>query len=164
MTFSLPTSKANKIILELILILIAHTQIKQFTKDRKFMVFFLSTKRRLLFAPLFALSLSLASCGGSQSKSVSLTGAGASFPAPLYQTWFSEYNKQNPNIKVTYQSIGSGAGVEQFTQQTVDFGASDVAMKDKEIAKVDRGTVLLPMTAGSVVLAYNLPGVESLKL
>lgn len=171
-TFSLPTSKANKIILELVLILIAHIQIKQFTKDQTFMVFFISPKRRLLFAPLLALSLSLASCGGSpttestgtEGKSVSLTGAGASFPAPLYQTWFSQYNKQNPNIKVTYQSIGSGAGVEQFTQQTVDFGASDVAMKDEEIAKVDRGTVLLPMTAGSVVLAYNLPGVESLNL
>ena len=140
------------------------------------MVFFISAQRKLWLAPLLALSLGLASCGGPSTtdsasnntstagKSVSLTGAGASFPAPLYQKWFFEYNKQNPNIKVTYQSVGSGAGVEQFTQQTVDFGASDVAMKDEEISKVDRGTVLLPMTAGSVVLAYNLPGVEELKL
>ena len=131
------------------------------------MVFLISAKRKLWLAPLLALGLGLASCGGSTStggKSVSLTGAGASFPRPLYDKWFFEYNKQNPNIKVSYQSIGSGAGVEQFTQQTVDFGASDVAMTDEEIAKVDRGVVLLPMTAGSIVLAYNLPGVESLKL
>ncbi len=136
------------------------------------MVFFIAAKRKLWLAPLLALSLSIASCGGSSTsdststggKSVSLTGAGASFPAPLYQKWFFEYNKQNPNTKVTYQSVGSGAGVEQFSQQTVDFGASDVAMKDEEIAKVDRGTVLLPMTAGSIVLAYNLPGIDSLKL
>lgn len=135
---------------------------------------FSSRKRQLLLAPIAALALSLGACGGTQTtestsssssgQSVSITGAGASFPAPLYQKWFAEYNKQNPDIKVAYQSVGSGAGVEQFTQQTVDFGASDVAMKDAEIAAVDRGVVLLPMTAGSVVLAYNLPGVESLQL
>lgn len=137
------------------------------------MISFTSMQRKLWLAPVLAISLSIASCGGTQTsttpgetggKSVSLTGAGASFPAPLYQTWFSEYNKKNPNIQVTYQSVGSGAGVEQFTQQTVDFGASDVAMKDEEIAAIDRGVVLLPMTAGSIVLAYNLPGVEGLKL
>ena len=141
------------------------------------MVFFISAKRKLWFAPLLALSLSLAACGGSPSadststdasssrgQSVSLTGAGASFPRPLYEKWFSEYHEQNPNIKVSYQSLGSGAGVEQFTKQTVDFGASDVAMTNEEIAQVDRGVVLLPMTAGSVVLAYNLPGIENLKL
>ncbi len=134
------------------------------------MISFTSKQRKLWLAPVLAISLSLASCGGTQTsggtsgKSVSLTGAGASFPSPLYQTWFSKYNKENPNIQVTYQSVGSGAGVEQFTQQTVDFGASDVAMKDEEIAAIDRGVVLLPMTAGSIVLAYNLPGVEGLKL
>ena len=136
---------------------------------------FSSRKRQLLLAPLAVLALSLTACGGSTTdstnssgnasgESVSLTGAGASFPAPLYQKWFSEYNKQNPNIRVAYQSVGSGAGVEQFIQQTVDFGASDVAMKDEEIAQVDKGVVLLPMTAGSIVLAYNLPGIEDLKL
>jgi phosphate transport system substrate-binding protein len=157
------------------------------------MIFFASTKRKLWLAPLLALSLSLASCGGSQTTapggestgstpdtsstpesnttastssgaSASLTGAGASFPAPLYQRWFAEYNKQNPNVQVTYQSVGSGAGVEQFTQQTVDFGASDVAMTDEEITGIDKGVVMLPMTAGSIVLAYNLPDLEGLKL
>jgi phosphate transport system substrate-binding protein len=95
---------------------------------------------------------------------VTLTGAGASFPAPLYQRWFADFNKRNPNVQINYQSIGSGAGVEQFTQGTVDFGASDVAMKDEEIAKVQRGVLLLPMAAGSIVLAYNLPDVAELKL
>jgi phosphate transport system substrate-binding protein len=67
-------------------------------------------------------------------------------------------------VQVSYQSVGSGAGVEQFIQQTVDFGASDVAMKDEEIAQVDRGVAMLPMTAGSIVLAYNLPDVSELQL
>ena len=97
---------------------------------------------------------------------VELVGAGASFPAPLYQTWFTELNKKYPNLKVNYQSVGSGAGVEQFTKGTVDFGASDVAMKDEEIQKVpaDKGVLLLPVTAGSIVLAYNLPDVPEIKL
>jgi ABC-type phosphate transport system, periplasmic component len=90
---------------------------------------------------------------------VELIGAGASFPSPLYQTWFTELNKKYANLKVNYQSVGSGAGVEQFTKGTVDFGASDVAMKDEEIKKVptDQGVLLLPLTAGSIVLAYHLP-------
>lgn len=140
----------------------------------------LRSARRAFLLPVIAVSFSIASCQpqstqaptgtgeGSPAASpvaaggenVSLTGAGASFPAPLYQRWFAEYNKQNPNVQVSYQSVGSGAGVEQFTQGTVDFGASDTAMKPEEIAKVQRGAVLLPMTAGAVVMAYNLPGVE----
>ena len=140
------------------------------------MISTVSLKRKVLLAPLLALTLGLTACGGgtqtsttseggnADGKSVSLTGAGASFPAPLYQRWFSEYNKQNPNVKVSYQSVGSGAGVEQFTQGTVDFGASDVAMKDEEITAVERGVALLPITAGSIVLAYNLPDVPELKL
>jgi phosphate transport system substrate-binding protein len=95
---------------------------------------------------------------------VSLTGAGASFPAPLYQRWFIDLNKKIPNLQVNYQSVGSGAGVEQFTAKTVNFGASDTAMKDEEIAKVNGDVMMLPMTAGSIVIAYNLPGVEQLNL
>lgn len=95
---------------------------------------------------------------------VSLTGAGASFPAPLYQTWFQALNQKYPTLQVNYQSVGSGAGVEQFTKGTVDFGASDVGMTDEEIKKVQNGVLLLPMTAGSIVLSYNLPGVQELKL
>jgi phosphate transport system substrate-binding protein len=92
---------------------------------------------------------------------VSLSGAGATFPAPLYQRWFADFNKKQPNIQVSYQSVGSGAGVQQFIAGTVDFGASDVAMKDEEIQKVAKGVIMLPMTAGSIVFAYNLPQLEA---
>jgi phosphate transport system substrate-binding protein len=93
-------------------------------------------------------------------QDVQLVGAGASFPAPIYQRWFQEFNQKHPKVQINYQSVGSGAGVEQFTKGTVDFGASDTAMKDDEIQKVgDKGVMLLPMTAGSIVLAYNLPEV-----
>lgn len=97
---------------------------------------------------------------------VAITAAGASFPAPLYQRWFQDFNKINPKVQINYQSVGSGAGVEQFTKGTVDFGASDTGMTDEEIAKVpaDKGVLLLPMTAGSIVIAYNLPDVPELKL
>jgi len=93
-----------------------------------------------------------------------LSGAGATFPAPIYQRWAVEYNKQIPGIQVNYQSVGSGAGVKNFLQGVVDFGASDAAMTDEEMAKSPRGAVLVPATAGSVVLAYNLEGVAGLKL
>jgi phosphate transport system substrate-binding protein len=93
-----------------------------------------------------------------------LSGAGATFPAPLYQRWAVEYNKQVPGIQVNYQSVGSGAGVKNFLQGVVDFGASDAAMTDEEMAKSPRGAVLVPATAGSVVLAYNLENVPGLKL
>jgi phosphate transport system substrate-binding protein len=96
-------------------------------------------------------------------QNVRISGAGASFPAPLYQRWFVEYNKVDKKVQVNYQSVGSGAGVKQFMEGTVDFGASDTAMTDDEIKKVSKGVVLLPMTAGSIVVGYNMPGV-SLKL
>ncbi len=92
---------------------------------------------------------------------VSLTGAGASFPAPIYQRWFQEFNQKNSQVRVNYQSVGSGAGIKQFMEGTVDFGASDVAMKDEEIQTMNREVLMLPMTAGGIVLAYNLPGVET---
>ncbi len=97
-------------------------------------------------------------------NSISLTGAGASFPAPLYQRWFLDFSNATPNLQVDYQSVGSGAGVERFMQNLVQFGASDGAMKDEEIAQVQKGVIMLPMTAGSIVMAYNLPGVDQLNL
>src|SRR5580700_6549379 len=93
-----------------------------------------------------------------------LQGAGATFPAPLYQRWIAEFSKANPGIQINYQGVGSGAGIKQFTDGLVTFGASDAAMTDAQIAKVKQGAVLIPATAGSIVLAYNLPGVETLKL
>jgi len=139
-----------------------------------------------LFSVL-ALTVTLAACGGEGTDNAgegasggatdvaantkldlggdtTLNGAGASFPRLIYERWFKDVNAKYPNLRINYQSIGSGAGVKQFTAGTVDFGASDVAMKDEEIEKVDRGVLLLPMTGGSVVFAYNLPGVEGLKL
>ena len=71
--------------------------------------------------------------GGSGSASVSLHGAGATFPNPLYQKWLSEYGKLHPNVRIDYQSIGSGGGIKQLKEQTVDFGASDAPMKDEDL-------------------------------
>jgi phosphate transport system substrate-binding protein len=102
------------------------------------------------------------------SLEASLTGAGASFPAPLYQGWFAQYNLENPGVEISYQSVGSGAGVEQFLQGTVDFGASDKPLSEEERATFKstygKDPIQVPMTAGSVVFAYNLPGVDSLEL
>src|ERR1700756_1919864 len=95
---------------------------------------------------------------------VTLQGTGATFPAPLYQRWFSEYHGKHPEVQINYQALGSGAGVKQFQDGPVNFGASDAAMTDQEIAAVKQGVVLLPMTAGSIVLSYNLPEVKELKL
>ena len=113
----------------------------------------------LLLATLAANVLPWAASAATQ-----LQGAGATFPAPLYQRWIAEYTKANPDLQINYQGVGSGAGIKQFTQKLVTFGASDAAMTDKEIAAVKQGVVLIPATAGSIVLAYNLPGVENLKL
>jgi phosphate transport system substrate-binding protein len=100
----------------------------------------------------------------SVSAQTKLNGAGATFPAPLYQRWIAEFTKANPNVQINYQAVGSGTGITNFTQGIVNFAGSDAAMTDEQIAKVKQGVVLIPATAGSIVLAYNLPGVESLKL
>ncbi len=112
--------------------------------------------------PLIALGVTAAFSASAMAQQ--LSGAGASFPAPLYQRWAKDFGTANPKIQVNYQSVGSGAGVKQFTQGTVDFGASDAAMKDEEIAKVSQGVVMIPAAAGSIVIAFNLPGVTELKL
>lgn len=98
-------------------------------------------------------------------ESTRLTGSGASFPFPLYATWFKAYNKAHPETLIDYQAKGSGAGIKDFINHTVDFAASDAAINDEDAAKVKEGVQLLPMTAGTVVLAYNVPGVgNDLKL
>jgi phosphate transport system substrate-binding protein len=113
---------------------------------------------------VFALSLILTACGGSKEESVKLQGAGASFPAPLYLKWFKSYSAAHPNVQVDYQSVGSGSGVKSFMDRTVDFAASDAAMKTEDMAKVNGGVQLLPMTAGKIVLAYSLKDIPNLKL
>jgi phosphate transport system substrate-binding protein len=153
-----------------------------------FRVNLIKSTRLVASLSVAALTVSLAACGGGTSgenqgsgggtssqgnnagsdqvafkQDVQLVGAGATFPAPLYQRWFQDLNGKYPQLQINYQGVGSGAGVEQFTAGTVDFGASDTAMKDEEIAKVGDakgGVLMLPMTAGSIVLAYNLPEVQ----
>ena len=98
--------------------------------------------------------------GGSGSGSVSLQGAGATFPNPLYQKWLSEYGHHYPNIKIDYQSIGSGGGIKQLKEQTVDFGASDAPMKDEDLKSAPGEIVHIPTVLGAVVLTYNLQGVN----
>ena len=116
------------------------------------------------FIGIVAVVLTLSACGGSREESVKLQGAGASFPAPLYLKWFKSYSGAHPNVQVDYQSVGSGSGVKSFMDRTVDFAASDAAMKPEEMAKVDGGVQLLPMTAGKIVLAHSLKEVPNLKL
>ena len=109
-----------------------------------------------------AAGLSLAACTSTENSKSNIEGtlsaAGASFPAAIYQRWFSDLAPQG--IQVNYQSVGSGAGVRQFTADTVDFGASDKPMKPEAIAKVSRGVVQIPMTAGAIAVAYNNAGCE----
>jgi phosphate transport system substrate-binding protein len=94
-----------------------------------------------------------------------LTGAGATFPYPLYSRWFADY-AASTGVKINYQSIGSGGGIRQLSEQTVDFGATDAPMSDAELAKAKGGAVLhIPTALGAVVVTYNLPGLtQPLKL
>jgi phosphate transport system substrate-binding protein len=99
--------------------------------------------------------------------SVLLQGAGATFPSPLYKQWFATYQQAHPQTEITFDSVGSGEGIRRFVgrnvtdEDKVDFGASDAAMQDNEISQVPDGVVMVPVTAGGVVLAYNLPDVPS---
>jgi phosphate transport system substrate-binding protein len=93
-----------------------------------------------------------------QRTNVHLEGAGATFPAPLYKKWITTFMAQNPDVALDYKDVGSGEGVRRFLARTVDFGASDGALTDEQIASVPNGARLVPATAGIVVLAYNLPG------
>jgi len=106
----------------------------------------------------------LASLSCSSFADVKLQGSGASFPFPIYSKWFKDFSKQNTDIRVDYQAKGSGGGIQDFTNGVVDFAGSDAAMDDTEISKVKHGVVLLPVTAGEVVLSYNIDGVKDLKL
>jgi phosphate transport system substrate-binding protein len=98
----------------------------------------------------------------------SLNGAGATFPKPLYVEWIGEFQAVNNGVKINYQGIGSGGGIEQFTKLTVDFGASDAPMKDEEIAAAEAAggakVLHIPTVFGAVVLAYNLKDAAELKL
>jgi len=115
--------------------------------------------QRPSFSVLWITMFCVAVLGGSAARGeITLQGTGATFPAPFYQRWFAEYHKLHPEVQINYQALGSGAGVKQFQDKLVDFGASDAAMTDDEIKEVKDGVVMRPMTAGSIVLGYNLPG------
>jgi phosphate transport system substrate-binding protein len=125
------------------------------------------SRRQFLSAAAAAPCLGLAGCLPS-GDDITLQGSGATFPAPLYKRWFLEYYRAHPEVRINYTPIGSGAGIRQFTSGLVSFGASDAGMSKKEIDKLPPdfdGVRLLPMTAGSIVLSYNLPGVaETVRL
>jgi phosphate transport system substrate-binding protein len=107
--------------------------------------------KKLALAALLTLGFSTAAA-----DPLLITGAGATFPFPLYSKWFSEYNKLYPDIRFNYQSIGSGGGIQQFTAGTVEFGATDAPMSDAELAKVP-DAVHIPTVLGAVVVTYNAP-------
>lgn len=98
----------------------------------------------------------------------SLNGAGATFPQPLYLEWIGAFTAENEGVKINYQGIGSGGGIQQFTQMTVDFGASDAPMKDEEVAAAEQASgakvLHIPTVFGAVVIAYNVEGLKELKL
>jgi phosphate transport system substrate-binding protein len=97
---------------------------------------------------------------GSGARSVALTGAGATFPNPIYTKWFADYATRK-GVRINYQSIGSGGGIRQFTEGTVDFGATDSPMADSAIARVNGNVVHVPTVLGAVVVTYNLPGLSA---
>ena len=98
------------------------------------------------------------------SAQMTINGAGATFPYPIYSKWFDAYAKVDPSVRFNYQSIGSGGGQKQILAQTVDFGASDGPMSDENLAKAPGKLLHIPTVAGAVVLTYNLPGNPNLKL
>jgi phosphate transport system substrate-binding protein len=110
-------------------------------------------------ACVFAIQIPLA-----EAADLRLTGSGASFPFPIYSAWFKDFSRKTPGVTVDYQAKGSGAGIQDLINKTVDFAASDAAMTPEQMSQVPDGVVLLPMTAGEIVLAYNLPDVKGLKL
>src|SRR5215471_7498665 len=101
------------------------------------------------------------SSGGNTSSEVMLQGAGATFPNPLYQKWFAEYNKITPNAKFDYQSIGSGGGIKQISSKTIDFGGSDAPMKDDELKAAPGEILHIPTVLGAVVVTYNVPTLKT---
>ncbi|MEJ7616124.1 MAG: phosphate ABC transporter substrate-binding protein PstS [Pyrinomonadaceae bacterium] len=117
-----------------------------------------------------AISLSLVGCSGNQSGEsrpggggggmVRVQGAGATFPNPLYQKWLSEYGKLNEGVRIDYQSLGSGAGIKQIREQTIDFGATDTPMSDPDLKQAPGKLLHIPTVLGAVVVTYNLPGVQ----
>src|SRR3984957_2206447 len=115
--------------------------------------------RTFLRAALVALAVFAGVSVRAQAQGTELTGAGATFPYPIYSKWFADYAAKT-GVKINYQSIGSGGGIRQLTEGTVDFGASDAPMSDDEQAKLKTPVLHVPTVLGAVVITYSLPGVD----
>jgi phosphate transport system substrate-binding protein len=119
-------------------------------------------KRMAIGIALFGIAFWIAGTSPARAAdSLTVTGAGATFPYPLYSKWFYEYSNANPGVNFNYQSIGSGGGIRQITAGTVDFGATDAPMKDKDMAKLPGPIFHIPTAIGAVAVVYNLKGVET---
>jgi len=112
---------------------------------------------------ILTVAAALAVSGAVLADKLLINGAGATFPFPLYSKWFSQYNKLHPDIQINYQSIGSGGGIKQITERTVDFGASDAPLSDEQLQKAS-GVQHIPTVMGAVVIVWNLPGVQQLRI
>ena len=110
---------------------------------------------------LLAVAAAAALVVGVKAQTLQINGAGATFPAPIYTKWFSEYNKLHPNVEINYQPLGSGAGIRQITNQTVFFGASDGPMTDEQLKAAPDHIFHFPTVLGAVVPVYNIPGVKA---
>ena len=126
--------------------------------------------RASIVAVACAAALAAGACGSSggdeaqpqQKQQVAqINGAGATFPTPIYSKWFDEYHKLHSNVAINYQSVGSGAGIRQLTNQTVFFGASDGPMTDEQLAAAPGKILHLPTVLGAVVPVYKIPGVDA---
>ncbi len=121
---------------------------------------------RRAFAIAFAVGLGLLSTnsrgqGAGTTDPVSLRGAGSTFAAPLYKRWIEEYSVDHGNVLISYDVVGSGEGVKRFLADSVEFAGSDEILADSEIDRVRNGAIMVPVTAGMIALAYNIPGVNS---
>lgn len=125
------------------------------------MIFSINTLRNTLTFSAVTVAISFGVAG--EGIAQSLNGAGASFPAPLYQRYFAEYKKAT-GVTVNYNSVGSGAGIRQFIGETVDFGASDVPPSSSEKGQMKRGVLLVPTAGGAVAVVYNLSGVSNVQI
>src|SRR5450432_3914602 len=120
-------------------------------------------RRKAMKRRIFGLTVAVVALAGAAAAALSITGAGATFPNPMYSKWFNEYHKLHADVEINYQSIGSGGGIKQVTEGTLDFGASDGPMNDTQLAefKTKRGCDVLhfPTVLGADVPTYNIPGV-----
>jgi phosphate transport system substrate-binding protein len=129
-----------------------------------------SFRRAAVLISTVVLLAVLTACGGgatqpaatpAATQSLQINGAGATFPYPIYSKWFSEYNKLHPSVRVNYQSIGSGGGIQQITNRTVFFGATDGPMNEEQLKAAPGPILHMPTVLGAVVPVYNIPGVTA---